>query len=497
MLYLRMLFVMTITLYTSRVVLYELGVVDFGIYNVVGGVVAMLGFLSAAMSNTIQRFLSFEIGRRDSLRLNEIFCISLSVYVFLSVVIFILLEILGVYYLNNFLNIPQNRIPAANWVLQCTILSTCSAILQSPFNAMIISKEDMSVFAYISIFEVLLKLGIAFSLSIGGYDKLILYSILIAVSNISIMLIYRYYCVKNYKESNFKFIREKSTYKKILSFAGWNILSEFAWVACNQGVNLILNSFFGPVVNAARGIASQVSGSVDRFTTNFTTAVNPQLIKSYANNEISEMRILFCRSTKFTFFIMIILSVPIVIEMDFILHLWLKEVPNYTKEFCQLIIISSTVQCLSNYTAQIIRAEGNIMKYQIIGSIIIISIFPISWFVLYMGYSPLSVMWVNIGIMIALTVIRLTLIKNIIEMSYSYYIKNVLLPCILTTLGSLLFPLTIKMVMPNMMYKNLITIAISIVSVLISCFILGLKRGERNYFLSLARDKVKSFSLNR
>ena len=484
LLYFRMLLMMFVTLFTSRVVLDKLGVTDYGIYNVVGGVVAMLGFLNSSMSNAVQRYLSFEIGKNNEAGVNRIFNVSLFAHVGIAVFVFVVMEIVGVWYLNTHMNIPAERMDAANWVLQCSIFTTLFTIVQVPYNAIIISKEQMGIYAYISILEVVLKLLVVYMLAIGNFDKLKLYSVLIMVVTIGIVMIYRFYCTRKYKEAKFKFIKDWNLLKQIVGFASWNMLGELAWVFTGQGVNIILNSFFGPVVNAARGLAEQVNGAVNRFVANFQTAVNPQLIKNYASDQLGEMKTLLFRSTRFSYYLLLALSLPIILKMDFILHLWLKEVPDYTTGFCQLVLVSSLVSTLSNLLAQVARAYGKIRNYQIIVSIFLFLNFPLSYIVLKFWGSPLSTMFVNIGINAMLLFVRLRLTNRMIQMTYGSFIRNVLFPVIIVTAVALVIPLTIYFMLDNSIISFIIVCLVSFVSVGVSIYALGMNANERLYILA-------------
>lgn len=484
LLYFRMLLMMFVTLFTSRVVLDKLGVTDYGIYNVVGGVVAMLGFLNSSMSNAVQRYLSFEIGKNNEAGVNRIFNVSLFAHAGIAVFVFVVMEIVGVWYLNTHMNIPAERMDAANWVLQCSIFTTLFTIVQVPYNAIIISKEQMGIYAYISILEVVLKLLVVYMLAIGNFDKLKLYSVLIMVATIGIVMIYRFYCTRKYKEAKFKFIKDWNLLKQIVGFASWNMLGELAWVFTGQGVNIILNSFFGPVVNAARGLAEQVNGAVNRFVANFQTAVNPQLIKNYASDQLGEMKTLLFRSTRFSYYLLLALSLPIILKMDFILHLWLKEVPDYTTGFCQLVLVSSLVSTLSNLLAQVARAYGKIRNYQIIVSIFLFLNFPLSYIVLKFGGSPLSTMFVNIGINAMLLFVRLRLTNRMIQMTYGSFIRNVLFPVIIVTAVALVIPLTIYFMLDNSIISFIIVCLVSFVSVGVSIYALGMNANERLYILA-------------
>lgn len=302
LLYFRMLLMMVVTLFTSRVVLDKLGVTDYGIYNVVGGIVAMLGFLNGSMSLAVQRYLSFEIGKRNEDGVMRVFNTSLLAHTGIALFVLVVMEIAGVWYLNNHMNIPAARMEAANLVLQCSILTTLFTIVQVPYNAIIIAKEEMGIYAYISILEVFLKLLVAYLLSIGNFDKLELYSVLIMVVTIGIVMIYRFYCTAKYKETSFRFIKDWGLLRQLVEFACWNMVGELAWILTGQGVNIILNSFLGPVVNAAKGISDQVTGAVNRFVLNFQTALKPQLVKNYASDQLDVMKKLLYRGTRFSYY---------------------------------------------------------------------------------------------------------------------------------------------------------------------------------------------------
>jgi len=489
-----MLLIMFVTLYTSRVVLDKLGVTDYGIYNVVGGIVAMLGFLNSSMSNAVQRYLSFELGRNNKEGVNRIFNVSLFAHGGIAILVLVAMEIVGVWYLNTHMNIPTDRIDAANWVLQCSILTTLFTIMQVPYNAIIISKEQMGIYAYISILEVFLKLFIVYLLVISNFDKLKLYSVLVMVVTVGIMMVYRFYCARKYDEAKFRFVKDWTLLWQLIEFASWNMLGELAWIFTGQGVNIILNSFFGPVVNAARGLAEQVNGAINRFVVNFQTAVNPQLIKNYAANQFTEMRDLLYRSTRFSYYLLFAISLPFILKMDYILHLWLKEVPEYTTGFCQLVLICSLVSTLSNLLAQVARAYGRIRNYQLVVSFFLFLNFPLSFLVLKMGASPLSTMVVNIGVQIILLLIRLKLTGKMIQMTLSNFIMNVLIKVLLVTVTASFLPIMICYMLDNSFMDFVIVCLVAFVSVCICTYYLGLNINERKFVftaISKISNKIK------
>lgn len=481
LLYIRMLLTMAISLYTSRVVLDKLGITDYGIYNVVGGVVSMLGFLNTSMSNAVQRFLSFEIGKGNIEGVNRIFSVSLMSHCAIAVIVLVVMEVAGVWYLNTYMNIPPDRLNAAHWVLQCSILSTMFTIIQVPYTAIIIAKEQMGIYAYVSILEVVLKLVVVYLLLIWNFDRLKLYSVLIMLVTICILMVYCIYCKKKYQEAKFHLIKDNKIFKEIIGFAGWNMFGELAWVFTGQGVNIILNLFYGPVVNAARGIAEQVNGAVTRFVSNFQTAVNPQLVKSYATEQLDDMKKLLFRGIRFSYYLLFVLSMPLILNMDFILHVWLKDVPKYTTEFCQLVLVCSMISSVSNLLSQVARAYGKIRKYQTWVSICLFLNFPISYIVLKLGASPLSTMIVNICIQALLLFIRLYLTRPMIELSIMDFIKKVLLPIIKITLISCILPLLCTYKLQANWSNFLIICIVSLICSIASIFVFGVSPKERLY----------------
>ncbi len=490
LLYVRMLLIMAVTLYTSRVVLDKLGITDYGIYNVVGGIVGMLGFLTSSMSNAVQRFLSFEIGTGNTEGVNRIFNISLVAHYVIAVFVLVVMEIGGVWYLNTYMNIPADRLDAANWVLQCSILTTMFAIVQVPYNAIIIAKEQMGIYAYISILEVTLKLAVVYLLVIGNVDRLKLYSVLIMVVTVGVLMVYRIYCVRKYSEAKFKFVKDAKVFKDIVSFAGWNMLGEIAWVFTGQGVNIVLNLFFGPAVNAARGLADQVNGAVSRFVSNFQTAVNPQLVKTYASHELDEMKKLLYRGIRFSYYLLLIISVPIILNMDFILHVWLKDVPAYATGFCQLVLVCSLVSSISNLLAQVARAYGKIRKYQTWVSVFLFLNFPLSYLVLKLGASPLSTMLVNIGVHIVLLFVRLHLTREMIGLSVADFARHVLLPIARVTVASLVIPCVLCHWLAGGWLSFIVVSTVSLVCSIGCVMSMGISRNERRSIVRLPINAI-------
>ena len=474
-----MLIMMIVSLYTSRVVLEALGVTDYGIYNVVGGIVSMLGFLNSSMSNAVQRFLSFEMGKGTDGRVSHIFNIALLAHSFIAIVVFVILEIVGTWYLNNHLVVPHERMEAANWVLQCTIVTTFFAIMQVPYNGIIIAKEDMGIYAYISVFEAFMRLSIVYLLLMGSFDRLKLYAVLMMAVTLVVLLINRVYCIKKYRETHFRFVRDKLLLKDMTTFALWNMIGEIAWVMTGQGVNIILNLFFGPSINAARGLAEQVNAAVMRFINNFQVALNPQITKSYSSGDIEDMKKLLYMGTKISYFVLFFLAFPIIIEMDFILGLWLHDIPPHTTLFCQLILVSSLTACVSNLLAQVARAYGKIRKYQMIVSLFLMLNFPLSYIILLLGATAEMTVTINILIQGLLLFVRLLLIRPMIALSIRQFVVKAVFPIIIVTGLSVVLPLTLKYYVNTSVTNSLITIVLALISSTISILYFGMNKSER------------------
>lgn len=391
MLYIRMLLSIVVSLYTSRVVLNTLGIEDYGIYGVVGGVVAMFSFLNASMSGATSRFLTYEMGRGDIQRLCETFSSALIVHIIIAVVVFILAETVGLWFLIHKLVIPEKRIFAAHVVYQLSILSTMISITQVPYNAVIISHEKMDIYAYVELLNVTLKLIIVFLLPVFGSDKLIVYASLVLAVSILIAFIYRIYCIYHYKESIYHFVYKKELLYPMLSFSGWNLYGNMSVSWKQQGMNFLLNMFFGPALNAASSIATTIQGVIIGLAGNVMMAYRPQIIKNYAAENFEKMNELIVMSIKFTLALFLMIAIPVYIKIDIILKLWLKIVPEYTVDFFRLVIISNIFSVINNIIIISIHATGKIKQLSFItGSIHLISLIPM-YIVLKMNNSPSSI----------------------------------------------------------------------------------------------------------
>lgn len=440
LLYFRMLLMMVVNLYTSRVVLNALGVEDFGIYNIVGGVVAMFSILSGSLSAAISRFITYELGRGNIGNLNKIFSASITIQLLLSLIVVLLVESIGIWFLNCRMIIPVNRIIAANWVLQFSLFTFVLNLVSVPYNASIIAHERMSAFAYISILEAIGKLAIAFLIICSPIDRLIFYSMLMCIVAIIIRLAYAQYCKKHFEECIYHFNWDRNILKNIFSFAGWNFIGAASAVLRDQGGNVVINLFCGPTVNAARGIAFQVNNAVSGFVQNFMTALNPQITKSYALNDREYMMILIYQGARLSFYMLLFLSLPILMNTSYILSLWLGIVPDHTTLFVQLVLIFAMSESISNPLVTAMLATGKIRNYQIVvGGLQLLNL-PISYMFLKMGCVPETVLIVAIVISQCCLAARLYMLRGMIGLSVRTYLLQVYVNVVLVAFISCIVP---------------------------------------------------------
>ena len=480
LLYARTLVVMLITLYTSRVILKVLGVEDYGIYQVVGGMVALFAILTNALSSAISRFITFEIGKGDKERLNLIFSSSRIIQIVMSVIVVIVVEIIGIWFLNNKMQIPVGREIAAFWVLQCTLITFCLNLISVPYNACIIAHEHMHAFAYVSIIDALAKLGVCYLIAQSTFDRLIYYAVLLALVALMIRLIYVIYCHRHFEESRSKIIFDKGILKELAGFAGWSFFSNSASLFNSQGVNMLINVFFGVTVNAARGLANQVEHAVLQFVNNFTLAINPQITKSYANEEMDSMYLLVCRGAKFSYLAMLIFALPLLFETETVLSLWLTTVPPYTIVFVRLSLILGLLDCLgkSSYTACL--ATGKLRRYALIITSIAILEFPLSWLFFALGFSVVSAYYIYIFVKAGVLAARLYLLKSMLGFQPMLFIKQVYLRIIPITFLSVLSMLFILKVFEVSFIRLILSVIMGVVAVSFFTFTLGLTNGERS-----------------
>lgn len=478
-LYVRTLLTMLVSLYTSRVILNTLGVSDFGIINVVGGVVSMFSVISGSLSSSISRFITFELGHGDINKLKRIFSTSVNIQIGISLIIVVLAECIGVWFVNHKLNIPEGRLVAANWVFQCSLLSFVIGLISVPYNACIIAHERMSVFAYISILETILKLLIVYMLFISPYDKLISYSILFVIVAIIIRLIYGWYCHNHFAESHYKFIYDRPLIKEMSGFAGWSFFGNGAYMLNTQGVDMLINIFFGVTLNAAKGVASQVQNAVMQFVGNFTVALNPQITKSYASGDREYMNKLVCRGARFSYFLLLIFTVPIVCEADYILHLWLKTVPEYAPIFLRLMLFGTLMTLLGNTMLTAISATGKIRKYQLAVTIVGCFVFPLTWLAFRMGLPPETTYYIYIVIYFLLVFVRLYIAKGLLNFPVQLYLFDVVFRVVIVSVAAFILPLIVIRYLEPGFLRLCISCIVGLCSSLLTINICGLEKSER------------------
>lgn len=490
LLYIRMAFMMCISLYTSRVVLQTLGVEDYGIYDVVGGVVILLSFIYDGMTTSTLRFLTFELGTGDKKRLNETFITSLNIHFLISLLVVALAETVGLWFLYNKMLIPSGRMTAAFWCYQLSIFTAVVNIMSYPYNAVILAHERMSAFAYITILDAVLKLLLVYLLLVFSYDRLILYAILFAGEKLLLRSVYNIYCKHHFEECSYRWTYNKSLSQEMLSFAGWNIWGNMAYAFCTQGLNIILNMFFGPVVNAARAVAVQVESAVSRFATNFQMAINPQITKTYASGQIKEMHKLIFRSSRFTFCILLILCLPLIVETPFILSLWLKDVPEHAVIFVRLLLIILIVQQHANPLTTAVAATGKVRKIEFVNGALVLAIAPLSYIILKLGGLPWHVYAVHLCIAIVALGARIHITMPLISMKFGEYIHSDVKPCVLVLLLSMILPCILKQASCSSWGFAILTITLTVISTIVMSFVAGLKSEEQHLILS----KMKSYA---
>ena len=478
---------MAISLYTSRVVLATLGIEDYGIYNVVGGFIGLLAFLNGAMSGSTQRFITIELGRGSTESLQKVFSSCVIAHSIIAVLVFIIAETFGLWFVIEKMVIPEGRMTAAMIVYQCSVITAVVQIMSYPYNADIIAHERMSAFAYISIYEAFANLGVVFLIKIGQFDRLTLYAIALLLVKVSVRMIYGIYCKRHFIESSGKKIIDKTLIKQIFAFTGWNLWGGMAGTLMGQGINVLLNLFFGPTVNAARGIAVQVQSAVQMFATNFQMAMNPQIMKTYAVGEMNAMYSLLFRSAKFSFMLLLCIMLPLIIEIDSVLDLWLEEVPPYTSFFVILTLCICMIDSVSNPFMTASAATGKVKVYQSVVGCILLSIVPIAYVVLQMGGNPYSVFIVHLIVSLIAFTARLAIVRKLIRLSARKYFIQVIAPCAMVFFPSIVFAILIKHVMPEGLLYSFVNIALIIIVTVIVSFILGLSRSECTFIL----DRIK------
>lgn len=491
-LYLRMILTILVSLYTVRVIWQVLGVDDYGVYNVVGGIVTMFAFLNNAMVASSQRFISYELGTRDKERLNRVFSISMTVHFMLAVIILLLAETVGLWFLNEKLNIPSDRMIAANWVYQCSIVAFMVNIISVPYNACIVAHEHMKIYGYLGILDVLLKLGIVFLLIIIPFDKLITYAILVVMVSVVMRIIYAYYCRYHFTECHYHYHHVPDLMRDMFSFAGWSFIGNLGFSVRDQGLNIVVNLFFNVAVNAAKGIASHIGTVISGFALNFQMALNPQITKRYAAGEIDSMMSLVFSGCKYSVLLMSLIVIPLYFAAEPVLRLWLGDVAPYTVGFMQLVLIMSLIDSMVNPLTTALQATGRIKWFQIIISIIMIANIPLVWIWLKLDLNPYIVLYVSILTSIIALIARLILLHNEVSFSFKEFIRKVIYRIVPVIAISYFVIWLIYTGMHNDSLLYLIAYFIaSIIFIGLTIYILGLESSERRILINAIINKVK------
>lgn len=495
MLYMRMLFGMLVSLYTSRVLLNALGVEDYGIYGAVGGFVAMFSLISSALTSSVSRFLTFELGTGNKERLSRVFSTSILIQISLAVIILLLSETLGLWFLHNKMTIPAVRMGAADLVFQVSIVSFIFGLLSTPFTAAIVSHERLGVFAFIGLFEILARLCIVLFIAYcyAVNDRLKVYAVLVMVLSVIMQGIYIWYCKRSFEECEIKLIFDKKIFREMGSFASWVFIGCTAAQLKNQGVNLLYNVFVGPVLNAARGIASSVNVAVTSFASNFMAALNPQITKLYATGDLKYAHSLVERGSRFSFYIILFFAVPILLETEFVLKIWLGNFPEHSVDFVRLALMLSLVETLSNTLMTLQTATGNIRNYQLVVGSILLMNFPLSYVCLKAGLLPEITYIVAILVDVVCLFTRLAFLRKMAGLPMMHFVRNVLVNVIIVTIIAVILPFIIHISMPLGWQRFLAVGFMSVVSVLLSILFIGCTRSEREFVLLKFVSVIKRF----
>ena len=492
-LFARMFVSLAVGLYTSRVILSALGVSDFGLYNVVGGIITMFVFINTAMVNSTQRFLTFELGRKDTERLKLVFSTSTNIHAIIAVLIVLLCEIAGLWFFYNKMVIPEDRINAAFWAFQLSILSSVVSIMSAPYNALIIAHEKMSAFAYMSFLDVGLKLLVAYLLTAYSGDRLILYGLLLLLVNILERIIYSVYCRLRFMESKYHFVVDKLLTLEMSKFASWNLLGNFSYACYTQGVNLLLNVFFNPAVNAARGLAVQIQSAITNFSYNVENAIKPQITKTYAQHDLARMHALISTSARISYYTLLLVSLPVLLEANQILNIWLKEVPEHTVNFVRLTVIVLWIESLSNPLLTATQATGNIKKYQFYVSLLGVLILPLSYIALLVYLQPEIVYIVTMLVGVVVQFFKLWIVGKQVGLSKRKYIQDVFIRTFVVTILSLLLVSPCCFFFKECVFRLCAVVIYGSIIILILIYLFGIRKEERIFII----EKTKQVFRNR
>ncbi len=479
LLYVRMGVMMIISFFTARITLEALGVVDYGINNVVGGLVSMFSLISSSLSSSVSRFMTFGLGKGDKKELNTIFSTSINIHIILAIIVVIAIETVGVWFLNNKMVIPIERLAAAHWVLQCSTLLFAVGLLSVPYNAAIIAHERMDVYAYFTLFDAFARLAIIFAIKYYGGDKLILLAIISLIPTLIKQFYYWHYSKTHFEECTYHFAWNKRVFKDMSGFAGWNFIGCTAGLTKDQGVNIAINMFTGPAINAARGIAMQINGIISQFIGNFMVAINPQITKEYAAGNLQRMHSLIFKSTRFSYYLFLFLSIPILLEVETILYIWLGQVPAHTVLFTRLVIILSLAEIISNALITAQNATGKIKNYQIVVGGILLMNFPISYILLRIGYFPEITVVVAIIISQLCLAARLAFLRNSIKLPVAFFVKKVYCNIMFVSISAFVIPLACHLLIENNLTKFITVCIVSVITSALAIYFIGCNKDER------------------
>ena len=488
-LYVRMLFLMFIGIYTSRVILQNLGVVDYGIYNVVGGLTGMFAFFSSSLSNALQRFLSVEIGKDSVEGATKVFSQFFFIFIAFVIVILLALETFGYWYVANKLNIPPDRLDAAVWVFHFTSIALCFTFIGIVFNSMIIAHEDMSFYSYLGIFEGVAKLGIAYLILFSSHDKLIVYALLLLVSVILSRIACVIWCIKKYDECRLIRYFSKSSLKEMGTFFSWNFIGAIIYMTKDQFVNILMNLFFGPAINAARGVSYQLNGVLTHFTSSIYTSVQPQMVKSFASGDMSYMHKLIFASSRYSVYAFWTMALTVAINVEFLLNIWLVEVPPYTAVFTVWILGDTTLALLTDPQWSATIATGKIRNYTLLGNGVLLLVFPISYIVLRAGGNPVSVFIVTFAVRCLQVMLVVREANKLVSFGIRKYVCKVMIPILRVCIISVILPVIANSYFNNNWTGLFAKSIISIASCILTIWFIGISINEK--------DKVKSFIENK
>lgn len=482
--YLYLIINTVVVLYTSRVILQVLGFVDFGIYSVVGGVVLLLKFLQFTMTGSVQRYLNFEMAQNKPEAVRNVFNVAFAIHLLISVLVFILGETAGFWFLRNFLTIPPDRMIAAEWVLHFTILTFICTVMSVPCSGILNARENMLALSLVNLITTFGKLAAALTLLSLAGDKLELYSVLVFAISASALLVNYLVCWIFYKESHFRLVRDKKIYRELAGFASWNLIGDVATIAKSQGTTILFNVFFGPAVNAANGLAAQINGQVRNFSTMINVASNPQIVKTYASNDRVSMYKLVFQATKISFFLMFTICLPLLLEMEFILRLWLSKVPEFTAIFARLVLVDALIIVLSSTLVTVARATGKIAKVQLIVSSILLLNIPCAYALLRQGLPPFSVFFVSITISSLVLVVRMLLLRSLAGLSIRAFSGNVLVRLVFLVMMTVVPVVAFQVYVPDRNAQMIVNlVAAPLISVFVMWFFV-FQGSDRSYVMA-------------